>query len=114
MPYTIKRYENQYYNYVPCPRCKSESILEDKHHRTGEEIFQCEDCGYYKTKSKEIDEPLGAIHFFRNSTGRKLVKTIENEEEYNSFVTPLINDHDVTYLMFSTFWVCMIKRTYLK
>lgn len=102
------------YKYIACPRCKSETVLQDKNTTTGEEVFQCLDCGYYKTKSKEIAEPYGIVQYVKLSDFRKIAKTIETEEEYNSFVKPMIDDEDVIYLTFSNFWVYMINRQRLK
>lgn len=101
------------YKYVACPRCKSESILKDKTSK-GEEVFQCLDCGYYKTKSKEIAEPYGIVQYMRLSDFRRIAKTIETEHEYETFVKPMIDDDDVIYLIFSNFWVYMINRQRLK
>lgn len=101
------------YKYQACPRCRCESILNDIN-KKGEKVFQCLDCGYYKTNSKEISNPHGIIQYLRLSDWRKLAYTIETEEEYNTFVVPMIDDPDVVYLFWSQLVPGMIHKQHLK
>ena len=101
------------YKYQACPRCKCESILNDVTNK-GEKVFQCLDCGYYNTNSKTISNPYGIIQYLRLSDWRKVARTIETEEEYTNIVSPMIDDPDVIYLLWSQLVPGMINKQHLK
>ena len=102
------------YKYEACPRCKCESILHDIDTSSGERVFQCLDCGYFKTKSKEISNPYGIIQYFKLSSWSKIAQTIESEEEYNNIVKPMITNPDIISLLWSALVPGMIDKKRLK
>lgn len=97
-------------NFIECPNCKEEAFS-DFYYKTGEEIVNCNNCGYHKSvtivnrdkKLFELTEDDWKVIELKNPFGAYKLKvyhqpgfqcgSLENEEQYNNFKT--VNDVDV-------------------
>ena len=97
-------------NFIECPNCKEEAFS-DFYYKTGEEIVNCNNCGYHKSvtivnrdkKLFELTEDDWKVIELKNPFGAYKLKvyhnpgfqygSLENEEQYNNFKT--VNEVDV-------------------
>lgn len=95
-------------DYIDCPNCKQEAFS-DYYWKTGEEYVNCQSCGYHysqvivnrgkpmseMTKDdweiKEIKNPYGAFMFKQNDSIGTRHGSLENEKEYDEFVSEMIS-----------------------